>query len=316
MNDKINTTISRIDVQQAIIDVLTNNAWIIVVICIAVVLALYAIIGLITCILKWVSKRFENCEYIELGKLKIKNRHYKQQENDTLLNGTDIKRFLTLIDLVISNEMGAIVQKVVEALTLINAIENTYKDQCNMIFKTSFIKIKNEYHERLISYACKASNFSIDKIHKTREYFFISEMLHNLEILWTEKSNDIIKRNGFIEILEDRSKAKCYIDELNDCISQALDIKRIEVTSLIKSDLDSIIDSLKKDTRDIFDDMFLKLGEIKKGMIEKRSKKMNQIDSNVKHCVEDIMANITTTLLCKSPNANEIEITNNDLIKK
>jgi hypothetical protein len=287
-------------VQEIILNALLNNAWIIVIICITVVVILYAVIGLLTYVFKWLGHKFENSEYIEFGKFKIKNRNYRRNEPATencMLNGLEIKRFLTLIDLLISNELTSIIQKVVETLTVINIIENNYKDQCNNIFKTSFTIISNTYHERLIAYACKVSNFTIDKINKTREYFFISEMLHNLEMLWLEKSNDIIKRNGFVEILEDRSRASHYIDELNNCISQAIDIKRMEVTALVKSDIDDIISDLVKETKGIFEDMFYHLGELKKTMIEKKNKKMNQIDTSVKECIEGIMSDITSKLL-------------------
>ena len=203
-------------------DALINNIPLLIVICVAIVAGLYGAIGLILTIFKGLYKYLRNIEYIEFGRFKIKNYCYKPQQNSDKVNelaNIDGNRFISLLDLVISNKFALVSQKIVESIMSINNIENIYRRDCDAIFKTTFSSIINDYHEELISYACKVTGFSVDKINSTREYFFIYDMVTNLKNLWLSKSNEIIERNGFIDILSDRHKADIYITELTSMLS-------------------------------------------------------------------------------------------------
>ena len=285
----------------AIVDILINNAWIIVAICITVIAIVYMLIGLITWIFKLIEKRFENSEYIEIGKFKIKNKHYQvpapiQNPNNltsiNTVNGMELNRFITLIDLVISNKIVNISKTVIENIVDVNKLENDYEHNSDIIFKTTFTTVINEYYESLIAYACKATGFSIENINKTREYFFISNMLKNLEKIWLEKSKTILNRNGFIQILEDNSKGEKYIEELNNCISQAIELRHIEVTAMTMNEIEEIITDLTKSTKLTFIDMFNKLGELKKNTLEKKEIIMNNTNGYISRCISEIMDDI------------------------
>lgn len=290
--------------QNAIIEVLTKNAWIIIVICVTVVIILYSIIGIVIQILKAVNKKFENCEYIEIGKVKIKNRNYVKKEDQAssnngimCINGIEVNRFLSLVDLVISNKIVSISQKVIENMNTIKNLENEYQKDTEIIFRTTFTNILNDYHQKLIEYACKVSNFSIGEINRTREYFFISDMLKNLETMWLEKAISITERNGFVKILDDKSKASTYIDELNSCIAQAIDIRHIEVTAMRISELNDIIDELVKNTKMVFEGMFIRLGELKKTTCDKKHTTVTNTNEFVMDGVNDIMKDIVLRIL-------------------
>lgn len=287
----------------AFAEALKNNIPLLVVLCTTILIALYMIMGFLLTIFKKISTHFENVETFEFGKLKIRNKYYKPKTNDdtknitSILNGLNPSRFLSLLDLIISNKLTTVSQKIVESIMAINSIENVYQRDCDTIFRTTFSAITNDYHEELITYACKVTGFSVDRINRTREYFFISDMITNLKNLWLVKSNEIIERNGFVDILNDRHKADVYINELTECFSQAFNLRQLEVTELKKSEIDDIINDINKNDLNNFYNMFIRLGELKKQMLEKREKRMSAINKCVIESVGELIEDVSSKIL-------------------
>ena len=289
--------------------IIKENLWFVALVCVCVVIIVYTAFGLIMGIAKFISKKFEDSEYIEIGKFKIKNRQYVNKNtianrNYGIMN-MDANSFISLLDILISNQTNQVVSKTIELINMIHTIESNYDNQVNDIFSTTFSTLINEYYEKLIAYACEVTPFDNTNIRKSREYFFIADMIQSIRELWTTKSKDIIERNGFDLIIEDRSRANKYIEELNQCTQQALNVQTIELTAFKKSEVEEIITEIEKTNRLVFEDMFYKLGELKKGMMDKRIKKLSMVDEYVKKTVETLMNDLTTKLMLLPPEKHE-----------
>lgn len=280
---------------------LHENLWIVVLIALSVVFGCYFIIFILTSICKWIDKKTKHLEYLEFGKLKIKNFRYRKTDDGNEISNdflnVDPKSFLSILDMLISNQTNQVVSKAIEITNLIHSIESDYNTRAINIFEVTFTSLINNYYEKLIEYACNVTKFDTWTIKKSREYFFISEMIKDIKTLWIEKSKDIINRNGFDKIVEDRSKAVPYIDELNACSQQALNVQTIELTELKKTEVEQILFELEKINKLAFESMFFNLGELKKNMLEKRSKKLEIVDDFVKTTVKDLMNDLTKYLI-------------------
>lgn len=276
----------------SVFNVLKDNLWFVVVVCILVIVVLYSLILFIFTLIKWLGKRFEHTEYIEIGKLKIKNRNFKPAETQNNSKTFDIQTFMLMIDVILTNEIKQSIAKTVDIMNSIHTIENIYNSQCESIFRNTFTNLRNEYHERMVSYASEVTGFTMDSIHRTREYFFISDMLHSAEIFWMDQSKDIISRNGFIEICDDKRKCADYISELEECIWRAMDVRKLEATILRKKELDDIIDDVMRSTSSQLETMFLRLGNLKKNMVSKKDEKMKYVDSAISNSIANSLRDI------------------------
>ena len=278
----------------SVFNVLKDNLWFVVVVCVLVIVVLYGVVLCIFAIFKWLGKRFENTEYIEIGKLKIKNKNFKPTDNNT--NNTvqtfDVQSFMLMVDILLSNEIKQSITKTIDIMNSIHAIENIYNSQCESIFRNTFTNLRNEYHERIVSYASEVTGFTMDTIHRTREYFFISDMLHSAEIFWMDQSKDIISRNGFIEICDDKRKCVDYITELHECIWRAMDVRKLEATVLRKKELDDIINDIMRTTSSQLETMFVRLGNLKKNMVSKKDEKMKYVDSTISNSIANTLRDI------------------------
>ena len=276
----------------SVFSVLKDNLWFVVVVCILVIIVLYGLILFIFGLIKWLGKRFEHTEYIEIGKLKIKNRNFKPADTQNNVQTFDIQSFMLMIDIILTNEIKQSITKTIDIMNSIHAIENIYNSQCESIFRNTFTNLRNEYHERMVSYASEVTGFTMDSIHRTREYFFISDMLHSAEIFWMDQSKDIISRNGFIEICDDKRKCADYISELEECIWRAMDVRKLEATVLRKKELDDIIDDVMRSTSSQLETMFLRLGNLKKNMVSKKDEKMKYVDSAISNSIANTLHDI------------------------
>lgn len=276
----------------SVFEVLKNNLWFVVVVCVLVIVVMYSIILLFVGIFKWLGKRFEHTEYLEIGKLKIKNRNYKPENTNSQDQSFNVRTFVTMLDIILSNEMKLAITKTMDIMNTIHSIENIYDSQCESIFRNTFTTLKNEYHERLVSYASEVTGFTMDSIHRTREYFFISDMLHSAEIFWMDQSKDIISRNGFVEIVDDKRRCGEYIKELEDCIWRSIDIRKLEATVLKKKDIDEILIDIMRTTSSQLENMFMRLGSLKKSMLSKKSEKMSIVDKAISTSVDTTLNNI------------------------
>lgn len=276
----------------SVFEVLKNNLWFVVVVCVLVIVVMYSIILLFVGIFKWLGKRFEHTEYLEIGKLKIKNKNYKPENTNSQDQSFNVRTFVTMLDIILSNEMKMAITKTMDIMNTIHSIENIYDSQCESIFRNTFTTLKNEYHERLVSYASEVTGFTMDSIHRTREYFFISDMLHSAEIFWMDQSKDIISRNGFVEIVDDKCRCGEYIKELEDCIWRSIDIRKLEATVLKKKDIDEILIDIMRTTASQLENMFMRLGSLKKSMLSKKSEKMSIVDKAISTSVDTTLNNI------------------------
>ena len=295
----------------SVFSVLKDNLWSVVVVCILVIIVLYGLILFIFGLIKWLGKRFEHTEYIEIGKLKIKNRNFKPADAQHNVQTFDIHSFMLMLDIILTNEIKQSITKTIDIMNSIHAIENIYNSQCESIFRNTFTNLRNEYHERMVSYASEVTGFTMDSIHRTREYFFISDMLHSAEIFWMDQSKDIISRNGFIEICDDKRKCADYISELEECIWRAMDVRKLEATVLRKKELDDIIDDVMRSTSSQLETMFLRLGNLKKNMVSKKDEKMKYVDSAISNSIANTLHDIKNRFFGKvGENSSDSEQSN------
>lgn len=302
------TKVLNADMYDYIFAILKDNLWFVVVICILVVVVLYSIIFLLALLVKGIGKKFDNSEFIEFGKFKIKNRNYKKPETNSNNTRTfDVDKFLSMLSLILESELSNSISRTIDVVNSVHILESNYKCQCESIFKNTFSTIKNEFYLELIAYIVKITGFANADINKTREYFFISDMLQTADFLWLDHSNDIINRNGFIEIIEDKRKADTYIEELDDIIWQAIDVKKLEVTDIQKPELDEIITKVQKRTRINLENMFVRLGKLKKNMIEKKNNKLSIVDTDIKESINRLLKELKHKFLISHDSNSNIE---------
>jgi len=289
-NEQLCTKTISSDILLAMVDMLKDNGWIVIGILIVAVIIIINLNKLITSVFNFIYNRiFKDSEYIEFGKLKIKNKNKIQQISPRII---DQKTFVNMIDVLLSNEIENIITKTIEITNSIHMIERNFETTVTNIFKTNFAAIRNVYHKELIKYICDKTKFAIDRIHTTREYFFIDELLNETERNWLETSQDITTRNGFIDISQNPTKAKSYIDELNDCITRSINMRRLECTVLTMEDLNKIINEVSTDVYSDLEQMFVRIGNLKRIMIEKRDEKMNKINIDIKGSVSQVIADV------------------------
>ena len=295
-NDAISEAITE-DLQTSVINLFKEHIGILILMIIAVVvvvLLLYSTISKLADLIG--NKIFKDNEYIEFGKLKIKNK----TKDGKVINNTrmiDINSFVNMLDILLTNTIDNAISKTIETTNSINAIEKDYVDSCGNIFRSIYTDIGNDYYHSLINYACNKIHMELSKIHSTREYFFITDLVHDAQTAWLELSKEIVSRNGFVEILSDISKADQYIDELNGCIFRTIDIHKLESTELDKTEMDEILENINKKFKSKLENMFMRLGKLKVAMLDKKKAKLEYIDTNIKTSVSDVIREVEQKFL-------------------
>ena len=175
----------------------------------------------------------------EKGDKNNKHKHYKIP----IAHGTSISvnTFLNILDLVLSSELHSIISHCIAASDELNKIGLRYDLQCESIFNRMFLNLKNEYYIGMMNIAMKTLNLDHERIKCTREYFFICDLLFDFEERWKKTAKEITRRNGFVEFKTDISRSKNYINELENCAFQCIDIEKLDLTDLKKEDIDNYV---------------------------------------------------------------------------
>lgn len=296
------TILDNVTLVTTIVNLFKDNLPLLIGVLIVIIIVVINVNKLLSNLFKFLYNHiFKNSEYIEFGKLKIKNRFKPTEQNPSQKQRLiDISSFVNMIDVLLSNEIENVITKTIEITNAIHSIEDNFNNNINTIFCTNFATIRNMYHTEFIKYICDKTKFAIDKIHSTREYFFIDELLNETEKTWIETSKDITERNGFVDISQTPAKAKTYIDELNDCITRAIDIRKLECTVLTKDDIDIIVRDVSTNCYQILEKMFVRIGNLKKVMLEKRAQKIKVIETDVKTSVSRVITDVENKFLSVS----------------
>lgn len=285
------------DVQISIVNLFKDHIGVLILAILAIVVIVLILYSAISKIVDLIgNKIFKNNEYIEFGKLRIKNK----TKEGKMLNNTrliDINSFINMLDILLTNTIDNAISKTIETTNSINNIEKDYVNSCSNIFRAVYTDIGNAYYHGLINYACKKINMDLSKIHNTREYFFIADLVHDTQNTWLELSKEIINRNGFIEILQDITKADQYIDELDGCIFRTIDVHKLESTELDKAEIDEILNDINKKFKNKLENMFVRLGKLKTSMIEKKRIKVEYIETDIKNSVSDVIKEVEQKFL-------------------
>lgn len=252
-------------------------------------------------------------EGINLGKLSIKFRKKDKiiANNSAKTNEIDFNSLLGIFELIMKVELKSIVNEVVSSTNDIHTIESEYDKNVKIIFDKNFSSIERDLHDKLVQMACESTNFNLNNIKNTREYFFISDLLNEYKTVWIESAKGITRRNGFVDFLKDKSKAEPYISELIQIFDQCIDMGKLESTSLKKSDIDEIVTESYKSFYIILEKMFLNLASLKETMLEKRKYKLNYINNSITETSEKIISeirdNVLKTIICDE-DTNTIEV--------
>ena len=212
----------------------------------------------------------------EKGDKNNKHKHYKIP----IARGTSISvnTFLNILDLVLSSELHSIISHCIAASDELNKIGLRYDLQCESIFNRMFLNLKNEYYIGMMNIAMKTLNLDHERIKCTREYFFICDLLFDFEERWKKTAKEITRRNGFVEFKTDISRSKNYINELENCAIQCIDIEKLDLTDLKKEDIDNCIKQINETQTGKLQLMFTELAELKIQMFSKRNYQLQVID--------------------------------------
>ena len=194
-------------------------------------------------------------------------------------------------------ELEKFSSEIITATKDIRKIEDTYDDQAHNIFNKILNTVKTEYHDRLLVVAMNTTGFDLLRIKNSREYFFILDLLRDFEIDWLKCSKEITRRNGFIEFLNDKNKSKDYIEELQECIFQCIDSRKLDMTEIKRDELEESLKTVNTEMYNSLEKMFTNLANLKKTMLLKREAKLKYIDYTVKNSATNIIMMIKTRIL-------------------
>ena len=277
-----------------------------------VILVIFVFLYLIT---KIFEKLLSKSEYIKLGFFKIQN---KKDQNQSQVNNheVDMDVFIRILDVIMSAELEKFASEVITATKDIRKIEDTYDDQAHNIFNKTLNNIKTEYHDRLLVVAMNTTGFDLLKIKNTREYFFILDLLRDFEIDWIKCSKEITRRNGFVEFLNDKNKSRDYIEELQECIFQCIDSRKLDMTEIKRDDIETSLKDVNNEMYSSLEKMFTNLANLKKSMLLKREAKLKYIDDTINTSATDIITTVKTKVIdnvfVDKKNKHEIEKKNKD----
>ena len=271
---------------QAVVNTMASDAFpkAFVFLCLIIVI----IFLFLSLVVKIFEKLLSNTEYIKLGFLTFKNN--KNVNNETKINNheIDINIFIRILDVVMTAELEKFSSEVITATKDIRKIEDTYDDQAHNIFNKILNTVKTEYHDRLLVVAMNTTGFDLLRIKNSREYFFILDLLRDFEIA---------RRNGFVEFLNDKNKSKDYIEELQECIFQCIDSRKLDMTEIKRDELEESLKTVNTEMYNSLEKMFTNLANLKKTMLLKREAKLKYIDDTVKNSATNIIMMIKTRIL-------------------
>lgn len=248
-------------------------------------------------IVKIFEKLLSKTEYIKLGFLTFKNKNHISDETKINNHEVDINIFIQILDVIMTAELEKFSSEIITSTKDIRKIEDTYDDQAHNIFNKTLNTVKTEYHDRLLVIAMDTTGFDLLRIKNSREYFFILDLLRDFEIDWLKCSKEITRRNGFIEFLNDKNKSKDYIEELQECIFQCIDSRKLDMTEIKRDELEESLKTVNTEMYNSLEKMFTNLANLKKTMLLKREAKLKHIDDTVKNSAANIITMIKTRIL-------------------
>ena len=248
-------------------------------------------------VIKLFEKLLSKTDYIKIGFLTFKNKKKKSDITEVNNHEIDLDIFIRILDVIMTAELEKFASDVITATKDIRKIEDTYDDQAHNIFNKTLNNIKTEYHDRLLVVAMNTTGFDLIKIKNTREYFFILDLLRDFEIDWLKCSKEITRRNGFVEFLNDKTRSKNYIEELQECIFQCIDSRKLDMTEIKRDDLEESLKTVNNEMYGALEKMFTNLANLKKSMLLKREAKLNHIDDAIKNSATEIINTIKTRVL-------------------
>lgn len=261
----------------------------------AIILVIFLIV--IFVISKLFALLFKNVDSIKLGKFELKLHKFKKNNLTNPSKEIDFKSLLNIFELITRIELKYIVNETISATNDIHTIESEYDKSVKDVFEKNFSILERDLHDKLVQLACEVTKFNLINIKNTREYFFISDLLSEYQTVWMTNTKDITRRNGFVDFLNDKSKAESYINELIDSINQCLDMGKLESTALPKSKIDEIIKESYKTYYMSLEKMFLNLASMKSKMLQKRKDKFEYINKSVSEISEKIIYEISENVL-------------------
>ena len=293
MSDPIN--LEAINQVQAVVNTMASDAFpkAFGFLCLIIMIIFLFLISIVKIFEKLLSKT----EYIKLGFLTFKNKKNINSEAKINNHEVDINIFIRILDVIMTAELEKFSSEIISSTKEIRKIEDTYDEQSHNIFNKTLNTVKTEYHDRLLVVAMNTTGFDLIKIKNSREYFFILDLLRDFEIDWLKHSKEITRRNGFIEFLNDKNKSKDYIEELQECIFQCIDSRKLDMTEIKRDELEESLKTVNIEMYNSLEKMFTNLANLKKSMLLKREAKMKYIDDTVKNSAINIITIIKTRIL-------------------
>lgn len=235
----------------------------------------------------------DKIEDLKIGSFTLKLKKNKIEQTHKI----DFYTILNVFEFVMRSELKVVINDTVSSVNDIHTIELDYDKNADNTFNKTFSTIERDLHDKLVALACEVTGFDLIKIKNTREYFFISDLLYDYKKIWTDDVKEITRRNGFVEFLNDRTRAEPYINELANAINQCIDMGKLESTDLPKKKIDEIIKSSYKDYHSILDNMFYSLAISKSKMLTKRNDKLQHIENNIDESSNRIINEIRSSMV-------------------
>ena len=264
-------------------------------ICVYCTIIILTFLIIISIIIKLLSLLFRNVDSIKFGKFDLKLRKLKKDSPQP--KEIDFSQLLKNFELITRMELKYVVSEIISATNDIHIIETEYDKSVKTVFEKNFSILERDLHDKFVQLACEVTKFDLINIKNTREYFFILDLLSEYQIIWMNNAKDITRRNGFVDFLNDKSKAETYINELIESINQCIDMGKLESTVLPKSRIDEIIKESYKKYYMSLEKMFLSLASMKEKMLQKRKDKFEYIDNSVVSISEKIIHEIKENVL-------------------
>ena len=141
--------------------------------------------------------------------------------------------------------------------------------------------------ENALRFIYNSKNGNISTFLSTYDEIFLKEFM-NLGFIEIDKTTDTyhITRLG-----------KDYIEELQECIFQCIDSRKLDMTEIKRDELEESLKTVNVEMYSSLEKMFTNLANLKKLMLLKREAKLKYIDDTVKNSATNIIMMIKTRIL-------------------
>lgn len=216
-----------------------------------------------------------------INKIPVIGKHIKKKEKNN--KKEDVQKLLSdiniLLEYVTQNEIEDIIRRSNEINTKLLKIENEFRNSAKNTYDFLLEKMLSLYKTNLIDFLLKEKKI-IDKndLYIDKDYIIIETALNDFIEKSEDELIDIFNKNGFIEFLDDITKANIYIEQMLHVIYKCFSPLRLDKLSLNNQDIKNVLEKSNTYLRPELEKLFRDLAILKNNYRSKKEKYSNELN--------------------------------------